>query len=814
MNSLSRALLALSLSLSCGIAAAVEPLAVPVPLSIDAQSMEKALQSFAKQSGLQVIFPTELTRHLSAPALQGSYTPEAALGLLLRNSQLRFEFINERTVAVRPRELSGEAGLGRAGEGAGEFRLAQAEAAPAAPRSEVTDEVVVIGESNTATRLDLTVRETPQSVTIIDRQRIEDQNTNEILEVLEQTIGLTYQQSGPLGSDRNNIVSRGFNLTNYQVDGVARLTNFGFSNDISDMAPFEQVEVVRGATGLLNGIGEPAGTVNLMRKRPNRDTSGYLSAQYGSFGSYRAEVDASSALTAGERVRGRAVVAYEDSDSFVDRLNLRKTVFYGVAEADLTDRTLLTLGVEYQRHRNRGGARFGTPLYFYDGTETRFPRSTNLSTDWSFNNRDNRSLFGALEQKIGERWNLRLDLEHSQREYDSLHAGIEQWNLLDPETGAVVGYPLYAYRWSARPEQNSANLNANGSFTLFGREHELVFGANLAIGNEKGSYYPEYELPVPDFYDLLESGTLGEPSFSAYPSGYTSRFEQSGVFAATRLKPADRLAVILGARTSNWKVRNRQHDDGGVVYYDETNKGSGVFTPYAGLVFDFTRTLSGYFSYTDIFQPTTQLDVNAKLLDPTEGSNREAGVKLALLDERLNVSASVFKVKQSNVPEWVGLLPDGRYYWRSIDGTITEGYELEVAGRIRSNWDVSGGFSRSEPTRNHGQPWMTYIPKSTFKLYTSYRVGAGPLQGTTLGANLRWQSETRNDNPVPQGLGLSFVQSSYTVLDLMARYRLSPRVSAQLNLNNVFDETYFTSVQPSGWYGEPRNVALTVRLAY
>lgn len=820
-----RSNLGLSLILASVLAMAQPAPSVAVSVRIDAQPLDAALNAWAEQTGFSVLVPFErAAQGKMAPKIEGTYTPEAALRMLLASTDLRYEFVDERTVTIRAAKPTAR----NAGSDTGSFRLVQAEIAdnPTAQSSsssgsssassrniqEVSEEIVVIGKSTTATKLDLAVRETPQSVTIIDRQRIEDQNTNEILEVLGQTTGLTYQQSGPLGADRNNIVSRGFNLTNYQVDGVARLANFGFTNDISDMAPFEQVEVVRGATGLLNGIGEPGGTVNLMRKRPTRGPSGYLSAQFGSFGSYRAEADASSPLTSGERVRGRLVGAYEDSDSFVDRLNLRKTVVYGVAEADLTDSTVLTMGVEYQRHRNQGGARFGTPLNFYDGSETHFARSANLATKWSYNNRDNLSLFSVLEQKIGERWSLRLDLEHSRRKYDSLMASIHGSDLLYPETGTTA-YPLYAYRWSAEPKQNSANLHASGSFTLLGREHELVFGANLAVGDEDGSNYPGFELPVANFYDLLANGELDQPNFGAFSSGYSSRFEQSGVFAATRLKPAERLAVILGGRMSNWKVRNRQHDEDGVVYYDETNKGSGVFTPYAGVVFDFTRTLSGYFSYTDIFQPTTQLDVNAQVLEPSEGVNREVGIKMALLDEQLNISAAVFEVQQSNVPEWVGYLPDGRYYWRSIDGTHTEGYELEVAGRIGSNWDVSGGFSRSVPTRNGGRPWLIYIPKSTFKLYTSYRVATGRLQGMILGANLRWQSEIRNSTPVP-ALSPPYVQGDYAVVNLMARYRITPRVSAQLNFNNVLDEKYFSNVEQAGWYGEPRNVSVTMRFAY
>ncbi|MBL8266613.1 TonB-dependent siderophore receptor, partial [Steroidobacter sp.] len=240
----------------------------------------------------------------------------------------------------------------------------------------------------------------------------------------------------------------------------------------------------------------------------------------------------------------------------------------------------------------------------------------------------------------------------------------------------------------------------------------------------------------------------------------------------------------------------------------------GVFTPYAGIVFDVTRAVTAYVSYADIFQPTTVIDENAQVIDPATGINLETGLKIALFDDQMNISGAVFETKQDNVPQWVGILDDGRYYYRAVDGTKTRGYEIEVAGRIGPSWNLSGGFARSLPKDGQGQRWLVHIPTNTFKLYSSYRFDSGVLQGLTVGGNFRWQSEIENNNPQPRGLGLRYVQDAYGVLDLMAKYSVTPRVSAQLNVNNLFDKKYFTDVQLNGWYGEPRNAVLSVRFAY
>jgi outer membrane receptor for ferric coprogen and ferric-rhodotorulic acid len=135
------------------------------------------------------------------------------------------------------------------------------------------------GSTRTATKLSLSPRETPQSISVITRQQMDDQNLTSIGDVLSKTPGITINK---LDSSRASFKSRGFEIDNFQIDGIPAAFRFGNGIDQADMVIYDRVEVLKGSTGLLSGFGSPSATVNLVRKRPTKELSGYISAGAGS----------------------------------------------------------------------------------------------------------------------------------------------------------------------------------------------------------------------------------------------------------------------------------------------------------------------------------------------------------------------------------------------------------------------------------------------------------------------------------------------------------------------------------------------------
>ncbi|MFA5632184.1 MAG: TonB-dependent siderophore receptor [Porticoccaceae bacterium] len=772
---------------------------------IQAGSLDAALAQFGQQSGVLVSVSGGLSENKHTAGLKGDYAVEQGLDVLLRGTGLQaVRQANDSFIVIRSSPQAG---------GATTLPTVRVEGVTEGTGSYTT------GLTNTATRLDLSLRETPQSVTVVTRQRIEDQGLNEIKDVLQQATGVYVSQGGALGSDLNTVYSRGFMLENYQVDGVPQGTRFGYRGDVADTVLFDRVEVLRGASGLLSGVGEPSGAVNMVRKLPTADFQAHATARYGSWDHHRVEGDISGPLTAGGRVRGRVVSAWQDSEDFIDRLGLEKKVLYGVVETDVGSSTLVTAGIEYQDIETVGGDRAGMPFFLLDGSPIGLPRSANAGADWASALRRNLTYIASVEHFFDNGWRLELDLERAERRYDNIMAGALLLNWLG-------GMDYSAGRWAGDGTLDSARFHAIGPYQLLGREHELVLGVSHSHsdddgGNYNDDYYSDDPLTVEQFYDFVRTGGsgFGRLDVSAAGGGSRNYDWQSGAYLATRLKPADAVTVLLGARLSNWKTRRDRYDTEGAVTRGPSTEVKDEVTPYAGIVVDVTDYLSVYASYTDIFKPASQRDANGDLLDPAVGSNLEGGVKLAFFDDRLNISGAYYRTKKDNVPEYVpgpggsvNYGPTGDYVYEGIDGTKTTGFELEIAGQLTPRWEVGGGYSHTDPRDANGERRLAYVPSDTFKLFSAYRL-TGVLEGVTVGGNLLWQDSLENDCVASSCSHLG--QGGVTTVDLMAAYRITSNLSATLNVNNLFDKSYFNSLGGNGvWYGTPRSAFLSLRYSY
>lgn len=771
-----------------------------ITFAIAAGPLPGALAAYGQATGLQVLYPSEIAQGVASPGVTGNLAPQDALIRLLAGTGLIARFVDADTVTLE--KLPAQAGSAAVLDPV----TVQGGISGDPGRSEGTGSYTT-GSTNSATKLPLTPRETPQSVSVMTRQRMDDQGLNEIRDVLDQTVGVARLQAGALGTDGSEIFSRGFAVKNFQVDGIPRSTVYGFDDSISDMAVFDRVEVVRGATGLLNGVGDPSAAVNMVRKRPTPVLQGYAEGQIGSWNRYRGEADLSGPLTENGRLRGRIVGAYQDNDSFIDRLHERKKVLYGILEADVTEDTTWSVGVEYQKHRSDDASRSGFPLFYTDGTKTSISRSYNSGADWAYFMHDNLTVFSDLKHRFGNGWTATLNVERNNREYDGLLGYGVRGSLNRDGTGMGI----WPGRWNSDLEQTSINADVSGPFELFGRRHELMAGVGGYYAKRKGLDYPlwyinGYDYSIPNFFTW--NGNIARPTLN--PTGWSQTDErQMAAYAATRLRPTDALSFILGSRISRWSQDEKSHPNAGAATVKKRSE-NGVFTPYAGIVYDVTDIWSVYASYTSIFKPQDYKDASGQTLDPLDGDAYEAGVKAEFFDGLLNASAAVFLIKQNNLGEVDPgrFTPDGGQAYRAVKGAESKGFEMEVAGEVMTGWQVGGGYSHTSVKNADGQRMMTYVPRDMFKLFTTYRL-PGAWDRVTVGGNLKWEGKIYNGTGARR-----YDQDGYAVVDLMTRYQITDKVSATLNLNNLFDKKYLSSIQNYGYYGEPRNVLLSLRATW
>lgn len=481
---------------------------------------------------------------------------------------------------------------------------------------------------------------------------------------------------------------------------------------------------------------------------------------------------------------------------------------YGVLEWDVTDDTMLTVGAEYQDMDNKGAGNHGFPMFTSDGGHFSPSRSFNSGADWGYHKRRTKTLFTTLDHELDNGWHLKFNAEHSRRSYDDAFATAASGTVKPDGSGIST----WTGRWSGEPRQTTFDVSATGPFELFTREHQLYLGAS-----HSKSYYRNDGYPLWSFQDIDNiytwDGSLAIPDAIYTKSSRDALDEkQDGLVASVRWSLADDLSLITGARVIDWR-----RDEAATTLSTGTIKRTsrtenGIVTPYLGLVYDIDDHWSAYASYTTIFQPQNNKDVNGSYLDPKEGVNYELGIKSEFWDKRLTAALSVFEVHQDNLAVADGnqLAPDGNQAYRAESGTKTRGFEMEMAGEILPDWQVLASYTYAEVKDSDDKRLLTEVPRDTVKLFTSYRLGSLPQ--LKVGGGVRWQGTEYYKGAGPNNE--TFSQGAYSVVDLMAQYAVTPQTSVSLNLNNVLDKSYYTAIGSRGWYGAPRSATATLVYAF
>lgn len=665
-------------------------------------------------------------------------------------------------------------------------------------------------------KLPLSLREIPQSVSVITRQRIEDQNLASLEDAMAQTPGITIDLAATAAIPQ--FYSRGFQIEYFQYDGVPMQTG-GASWAQPDLFMFDHVELLRGAAGLFNGAGQPGGVINLVRKRPTRELQFSGSASAGSWDNYRGELDLSTPLNASGSVRGRIATAQEDRKYFYDVANSQKQAYYGIVEADLGERTLLTLGGSYQK-RDWLPYMMQLPRY-KDGGDLGLTRGTYLGADWNRWDFENTQVFAELAHQFSSDWTVRLNVNQADETSKLKYAYVR--GAVDRQTG--LGPRLYGGGNQYRNQQLGVDLMVTGAFEALGRRHELVFGGNWYDRSARA--YNAYSLPgfsarpVDVFhYDVND---YPEPADPQWGSKSDVKTRQSGVYAMARLKLADPLTLVLGSRMSWWRTQSKNLITG---RSDPAVSEHGRMTPYAGLVFDIDSHWTAYASYADIFRVQSDLrTADGGSLPPVVGSNYEAGLKSEWLDGKLNTSFALFRITERNRAQRDPAYPDVGDCCYDASGQVrSQGLEAEVSGRIAPGWEVAGGYTFNttrylKDNTNGGAAFRTFTPKHIFQLWTTYQL-PGQWNRWSVGGGVNIKSgiytESAVQGPV-SGSSVRVSQAGYALWNARIGYRVSDHVSLGLNVNNLFDKVYYQrlgNADMGNAYGEPRSAMLNLRVKY
>jgi outer membrane receptor for ferric coprogen and ferric-rhodotorulic acid len=758
---------------------------------IPAGQLGDVLAQFAATSKVLLSFDPQMLAGMRSSGLHGRYSVHDGFSRLLDGSgyelvdtgggryALRQAATASTVTTLAPVTVAGTALFDGSTEGTGAY----------------TTQAVTIGS-----KIPVPVREIPQTVSVVTQQQIQDQNLNTISDTLLQTPGVTV-----VNTSTNNFTyySRGFQLTTVQQDGVPLEYNNNQTYTPFDMAMYDHVEVLRGPSGLFTGSGQPSGTVNLVRKRPTSTfaMSGELSG--GSFDFYRGMLDVGGPLNKSGSVRGRFVASSQDNNYFYDVAHNRNTMFYGTVEADVTPDTTVRLGMTYQD--SNATPFIGLPAYT-NKQLLDVPRSSFLgNVQWGRRPSTTVNPFIQIEHQLGNDWSLKVSNEYFHQDTDWLRAGAGTG--VDPTTNTFSG--LSSTFTQYKEAQNSTDVSLSGPLKILGRTHQLVFGLNRR--NEDYYYAPGKPVTIPGTFSIYDSTyNAPEPASYSAKSITDTNTTQYGAYASGRFSLADPLTLVLGGRLSWYDSTIDTIYPAGKPRTKVSE--SAVFTPYAALVYDLSRTLSVYGSYTSIFQPQSLSTYDGSLLNPVKGEQYEVGLKGEFLDKKLETSLAFFLINQTNTPQ--SDLANPGFYLTS-GGTIqSKGIDAQVTGQLSPGWNVTLGYTYNETkytkdTAYQGQPYSTVTPKHIFKVWSSYDFQSAPLKGWSVGGGLYAVSSFGNNG---------FMQSGYATLNASIGYQISKHVHAGLNLNNLTNRKYYQTVggydQYNNVYGAPFSAILTLRASF
>lgn len=771
------------------VAAMPTPSAVPhtrYALDIPAQSLESALQAVALTVNGKVLYRPELLSGKHAAALQGEFTIEEAVQLLLDGTDLTYEFTSSAVVLIRSKNAMVPIAATTP------VRLAQTTTHGA----DSIDEVVVTAKrkfrpevSNAASKFELPIIETPQALTVLSSEFLNIAAINDTAGVVAYTPGVELQGMGD-GSEAG-VSARGFQINR---ERAFRINGLSTDSEVDlDYFAMDRVEIVRGPASSLYGEADYGATFNRVLKAPEGKNEAFLGAALGSYDFRRLQGDVQGSFSEGG-INARAVVAVQDAGTFI-RDTEDDRVLLAPSLSVQFDRTRLLLQGYYQKLE--GSRSDGFPLIF-DGSSyhlPKLPRRNNYGMGINATDSDNRFAFAQVDHELSDTLKLTVKGGYSR---------IELQNVSSYLYGADVNgdSTLYSYPEYKTKEDLSIDAALEKRFELGGREQRVLLSADYRKNDNFQNMAYSFAVGTLNIFDggPLTSYAPTSPSLPAVTDEYgssTTRF--SGVTALGHFKPTDRLSLLLGLRYSaiETSVRNNAPN-----FWLGVSSTSGLdddhVVPRAALIYQLAPGHNAYLSYSEgIIFNQSLLRQDGQPIDPERGVQYEAGFKGELFDRRLMYSLAGFQITRTDVPGYVFEGPGLPGYYYNVGKQVHRGGEIEIIGEPIPGLNIVASYSNLDiDVRESVNPLELghrpiAAPAHSYSLFTTYEVLEGALRTFTFGGGIVARSAREVDS-----IG-TFQLPSYTRFDLRASYDLTEALRLELNVQNVFNERIYTSVYSS-----------------
>lgn len=694
-------------------------------------------------------------------------------------------------------------------------------------------ETVTIVGTRQAYQGEFTALETPQAELSISSETLRDAGAVDLVQALDLSASVARQNN--FGGLWNSFAVRGFvgdeNLpSNYLVNGFNAGRGFGGARDLSGI---ESVEVLKGPRAALFGRGEPGGTINLVTKRPTFKRAGEVRVSAGSYDTYRTDLDWTSPVS--DAVAVRLVGFYEDADSFRDTIETTKQGLSPSLAWRISPQTQLTYELEYTHQEvpfDRGVAAVG--LAGAKKVLGVIPSSRFLGEPGD----------GPMEADV---LGHQLEIQH---DFNDNWSGLVGLNLRDTSLeGFSTETDFYGSRQFLQRDGESLTrfrryrdydaayhvfrAELSGDFSTGAINHRLVVGVDAdnfendqVFSRARGSSINASQPLASELARLRVSNqtiNIFNPVYGAYPlpvpianTDQVETQESAGLYIQDQISLTDKIDLRLGARFDDYQqeLENRRvavGNSGRVSKYTESR-----VSPQFGVVYKATDALSLYTVYGENFRPLSGA-TESNGLDPNKATSTEVGIKFALNDGAIEGSLAVFDVEQSNIATaFQGSNPT------ALGAAGSQGVEFDLNGNITdtlSLW-VSYAYVDAETKNAFKEPNfdievpaganLINIPKNQWNIQLVQQMQLAGKELSLIGGLLH--VDERNGFFGDQ----NFKLPSYTTARVAASYHLSESIELRAEVNNLFDEDYYTNSFADVWVqpGTPRNARVSASFRF
>lgn len=742
--------------------------AAPIHFSVQPGSLEQGLLTIARQSQQTISFDPKLVAPYQATPVDGTFTIEQAILRQLQGTPLSVTTTANGTLTIEavttamPTAASSDL---QAAKDSGQT-LPTITVSGRADQSEDAS-VYNPSMSSTATRTNLSLQETAQSVQVVSRKLLDDRQAVSVEDALRNAGGVT-MQGGSRGS--NSIYIRGFNVTGGSTDGVSNPNSNvnGSATGYSNIDGVERVEVLKGPQAVLAGNSSPAGSINLVRKAPTADPLHTIKFEASKYGEVKTAIDLGGPLNDDKTFLYRLNASTMRADNSFPDFNGKRGEYVAPVLAWVTDNTYFKVGAEFNTGRTSGPA----ATLYSNGRIQRLP-------EYRLGDKDNyfsinaKTVYYELNQNLFDNWSFNSKATYLD---NTTNYRLHELYGSSPDGSLVV------HELGNKQDLNSISLqnDIRGKFDTGPLTHNILMGYDYQRAKTTSwdlSFGRIYTTANYNDPDSLSFPTIPDPDFRSYKMIQV----QKGVILQDQIDIWERLHFQLSAKRAEWTLRNSASKTG--------DKSITKWIPGYGVSFDITPEITAYANLLNSFASVGTINSRTgEMMDPSTGKSKEAGFKFNLLDDNLTITTALFHIVQKNV-----VITDIAGNAVGAEGRETKGFDFDLNGQILPGWNISTSYTFAQPkdadnsaiTGATSKSRLTAQPKHSGSIWTTYELQDGRFQGLGAGVGIQAASDTWNGST-----NNYFKMGGWAQTDASVFYH-QPKYTITLGVNNIFDRDLY-----------------------